>query len=111
VAGLHFIVKKISLLQNYPWEMRVFKETWQFEITPLADVMEIYVCTSLQTFRCMFIPDGFHKLIGLQREPIFEPIFGSFPFLVFLGPLIMLTNSALQLVSCPGLLRVPQKMA
>lgn len=107
MAGLHFIVKKISLLQNYPWEMRVFKETWQFEITPLADVMEIYVCTSLQTFRCMFIPDGFHKLIGLQREPIF----GSFPFLVFLGPLIMLTNSALQLVSCPGLLRVPQKMA
>ena len=117
VAGLHFIVKKISSLQNSPREMRVFKETWQFKITPLADVMEMWspfwgvfcfsicfshlckhfvVCLSLMVAT---------SLLGLQRKPIF----GSFPFLVFLGPLIMLTNSALQLVSCPGCSESPKR--
>lgn len=79
MAGLHFIVKKISSLQNSPREMLVFKETWQFKITPLADVMEMWspfwgvfcfsICFShlCKRFVVCFIPDGCRKLIGFAK--------------------------------------------
>ena len=82
VAGLHFIVKKTQFVAEFSPGNACVPRNLAIQnystcrchgdvVSLLGRVVFPYVCTSLQTFRCMFIPDGCHKFIGFAKEANF----------------------------------------